>query len=123
MALGALCGLAAHLVLAPARHVHHPQQAVADLYSAMSWRLNRFAELLDGEDCDTAQLRQRRDWRGLAADCDRLRTAIHAEMENNRLHPHELEETPFHAVKLASQSDTRTLITEGLSNWFLDQLQ
>ncbi|MEV0636985.1 thioesterase domain-containing protein [Streptomyces sp. NPDC050619] len=34
----------------------------------------------------------------------------------------ELEETPFHAVKLASQSDTHTLITEELSTWFLDQL-
>ncbi|WP_187370193.1 lipase family alpha/beta hydrolase, partial [Streptomyces boluensis] len=34
----------------------------------------------------------------------------------------ELEETPFHAVKLASQSDTHTLVTEELSTWFLDQL-
>ncbi|MEV8637871.1 hypothetical protein AB0395_40105 [Streptosporangium sp. NPDC051023] len=34
----------------------------------------------------------------------------------------ELEETPFHAVKLASQSDTHTLVTEELATWFLDQL-
>ncbi|MFK8911743.1 esterase/lipase family protein [Streptomyces sp. YS-3] len=34
----------------------------------------------------------------------------------------ELEETPFHAVKFASQSDRHTLITEELSTWFLDQL-
>ncbi|MEU3201889.1 hypothetical protein [Streptomyces sp. NPDC006996] len=34
----------------------------------------------------------------------------------------ELEETPFHAVKLASQSEMHTLITEELSTWFLDQL-
>ncbi|MFE5907514.1 esterase/lipase family protein [Streptomyces wedmorensis] len=34
----------------------------------------------------------------------------------------DLEEVPFHAVKLASQSDTHTLITEELSTWFLDQL-
>ncbi|GAA3463427.1 lipase family alpha/beta hydrolase [Saccharothrix longispora] len=34
----------------------------------------------------------------------------------------ELEETPFHAVKLSSQSDTHTLVTEELATWFLDQL-
>ncbi len=34
----------------------------------------------------------------------------------------ELEKTPFHAVKLASQSDTHTLVTEELATWFLDQL-
>ncbi|WP_410595483.1 thioesterase domain-containing protein [Amycolatopsis sp. lyj-23] len=34
----------------------------------------------------------------------------------------DLEETPFHAIKLASQNDTHTLITEELSTWFLDQL-
>ncbi|MFJ4005050.1 hypothetical protein ACIPWL_16600 [Streptomyces sp. NPDC090023] len=33
----------------------------------------------------------------------------------------ELEETPFHAVKFASQSETHTLVTEELSTWFLDQ--
>ncbi|MFE5720628.1 aromatic acid exporter family protein [Streptomyces erythrochromogenes] len=86
--LGALCGLAAHLVLAPARHVHHRQQAVADLYSDLSRRLDTLATLLDGEDSDTEHLRHwRRDWRNLAADCDRIRNTIDAEMENNRLHP------------------------------------
>ncbi|MFH8464222.1 esterase/lipase family protein [Streptomyces sp. NPDC017991] len=34
----------------------------------------------------------------------------------------ELEETPFHAVKFASQNETHTLVTEELSTWFLDQL-
>lgn len=34
----------------------------------------------------------------------------------------DLEETPFHAVKLASQSDTHTLVTEELATWLLDQL-
>ncbi|MFF3728404.1 aromatic acid exporter family protein [Streptomyces erythrochromogenes] len=88
VALGALCGLAAHLVLAPARHVHHRQQAVADLFSAMSRRLETLATLLNGEDSDTEHLRHwRRDWRNLAADCDRIRNTIDAEMENNRLHP------------------------------------
>ncbi|MGW7450025.1 FUSC family protein [Streptomyces sp. NPDC054787] len=86
--LGAACGLAAHLVLAPARHVRHRQQAVADLYAAMSRRLGTLAEVLDGEASDAEHLRHwRRDWRSLAADCDRIRSTIHAEMENNRLHP------------------------------------
>lgn len=34
----------------------------------------------------------------------------------------ELEETPFHDVKLSSQSEMHTLVTEELSTWFLDQL-
>lgn len=34
----------------------------------------------------------------------------------------ELEESPFHAVRLSSQSDTHTLVTEELAAWFLDQL-
>ncbi|MGO4458894.1 hypothetical protein AB4039_16575 [Streptomyces sp. M-16] len=34
----------------------------------------------------------------------------------------DLEETPFHAVKFASQSEMHTLVTEELSTWFLDQL-
>jgi pimeloyl-ACP methyl ester carboxylesterase len=34
----------------------------------------------------------------------------------------ELEETPFHAVKFASQSELHTLVTEELATWFLDQL-
>ncbi|MFF8717476.1 esterase/lipase family protein [Streptomyces sp. NPDC015184] len=34
----------------------------------------------------------------------------------------ELEEVPFHAVRLASQSETHTLVTEELATWFLDQL-
>ncbi|MFD5317568.1 hypothetical protein [Streptomyces sp. NPDC127098] len=34
----------------------------------------------------------------------------------------ELEETPFHAVKLACQNETHTLVTEELSTWLLDQL-
>ncbi|MFE9847027.1 hypothetical protein [Streptomyces goshikiensis] len=69
--LVALCGLAAHLVLAPARHVRHRQQAVWDLYCALSRRLNTLAELPDGQESDTEHLRHwRRDWRSLAADSD-----------------------------------------------------
>ncbi|MFD9903326.1 hypothetical protein [Streptomyces sp. NPDC059063] len=88
MALGALCGLTAHLVLAPARHVPHRQQAVADLYAAMSRRLDDLAELLEGNDPDTQRIRHwRHDWRNLAAQCERIQTTIDTEIENSRLHP------------------------------------
>ncbi|MFD9420952.1 aromatic acid exporter family protein [Streptomyces goshikiensis] len=86
--VGALCGLSAHLVLAPARHVHHRQQAVADLYAAMSRRLDDLAEILEGNDSDTEGVRHwRRDWRKLAAECERIQNAIDTEIENSRLHP------------------------------------
>ncbi|MFF8265586.1 aromatic acid exporter family protein [Streptomyces virginiae] len=86
--VGALCGLSAHLVLAPARHVHHRQQAVADLYAAMSRRLDDLAEIFEGNDPDTGCIRHwRRDWRKLAAECERIQNAIDTEIENSRLHP------------------------------------
>ncbi|MGW5848766.1 FUSC family protein [Streptomyces sp. NPDC055254] len=86
--LGALCGLAAHLVLAPARHTHHRQQAVADLYTGMSRRLDAMAETFAGHDPDAERVRQwRRDWRTLSADCERIRHSIDTEIENTRLHP------------------------------------
>ncbi|MFF8267492.1 aromatic acid exporter family protein [Streptomyces sp. NPDC016562] len=88
VALGALCGLTAHLVLAPARHIHHRQQAVADLYTAMSRRLDDLAEIFEGNDPDTQRIRHwRRDWHKLAAECERIRTSIDSEIENSRLHP------------------------------------
>ncbi|MFF3775802.1 esterase/lipase family protein [Streptomyces sp. NPDC002232] len=40
----------------------------------------------------------------------------------NPISDDDLEQTPFHAVRLASQSELHTLITEELSTWLLDQL-
>ncbi|MER5727306.1 aromatic acid exporter family protein [Streptomyces sp. NPDC002138] len=86
--IGALCGLAAHLVLAPARHVHHRQQAVADFYTGMSRRLDGLAEIFEGGDPEAERVRQwRRDWHRLSADCERILRGIDAEIENSRLHP------------------------------------
>lgn len=86
--IGALCGLTAHLVLAPARHIQHRQRAVADLYTAMSRRLDGLAEILEGTDPDTERVRQwRHDWRGLSSDCERIQRAIETEIENTHLHP------------------------------------
>ncbi|MFG2715504.1 aromatic acid exporter family protein [Streptomyces goshikiensis] len=86
--IGALCGLAAHVFLAPARHTGHRQQAVTDLYTAMAQRLNDLAETLEANDPDRGHLRQwRRDWRRLSAQCERIRHAIETEIENGRMNP------------------------------------
>ncbi|MDX3533762.1 aromatic acid exporter family protein [Streptomyces sp. MB09-01] len=86
--IGALCGLAAHLVLAPARHTGRRQQAVADLYATMARRLNDLADTLEANDPDRDHLRHwRRDWRRLSAESERIRHAIEAEIENGRMNP------------------------------------
>ncbi|MFE2927932.1 aromatic acid exporter family protein [Streptomyces goshikiensis] len=86
--IGALCGLAAHLALAPARHTGHRQQAVTDLYKTMAQRLNDLADTLEANDPDRSHLRQwRRDWHRLSAECERIRHTIEAEIENGRMNP------------------------------------
>ncbi|MGW6861998.1 aromatic acid exporter family protein [Streptomyces xanthophaeus] len=86
--IGALCGLAAHLVLAPARHTHHRKQAVTDLYTTMAQRLNDLADTLEASDPSRDHLRQwRRDWHGLSAECERIRRAVDTEIENGRMNP------------------------------------
>ncbi|MFJ3202498.1 aromatic acid exporter family protein [Streptomyces sp. NPDC086989] len=86
--IGALCGLAAHLVLAPARHTHRRRQAVTDLYTTMAQRLDDLADTLEAGDPDRDHLRQwRRDWHGLSAECERIRHAIDTEIENGRMNP------------------------------------
>ncbi len=86
--IGALCGLAAHLVLAPARHTGRRQQAVTDLYITMTRRLNDLADTLEAKDPDRDRLGQwRRDWRRLSAECERIRHTIEAEIENGRMNP------------------------------------
>ncbi|MFE5720183.1 FUSC family protein [Streptomyces erythrochromogenes] len=86
--IGALCGLAAHLLLAPARHTHHRQQAVTDLYGTMARRLNDLADTLEASDPAPDHLRHwRRDWHRLSAECERIRHTIDAEIENGRMNP------------------------------------
>ncbi|MFD9336661.1 aromatic acid exporter family protein [Streptomyces sp. NPDC060028] len=105
--IGALCGLAAHLVLAPARHVGHRQQAVADLYTGMSRRLDGLAEIFEGNDPDAERVRQwRRDWRTLSADCERIQHSIETEIENSRLHPRPGTDTADIALPHAREAVT-----------------
>ncbi|MFF1411290.1 aromatic acid exporter family protein [Streptomyces sp. NPDC058289] len=88
VAIGALCGLGAHLLLAPARHTGHRRQAVAALCTGMSRRINALADALDSGEPDGERVRQwRRDWRSLAADCRDIQDRIDTEVENGRLNP------------------------------------
>ncbi|MFE4211021.1 hypothetical protein ACFRSX_37220 [Streptomyces goshikiensis] len=53
----------------------------------MSRRLDDLAEILEGNDSDTEGVRRwRRDWRKLAAECERIQNAIDTEIENSRLY-------------------------------------
>ncbi|MFD9368390.1 aromatic acid exporter family protein [Streptomyces sp. NPDC060020] len=107
VAVGALCGLTAHLLLAPARHVHHRQQAVADLYTAMSRRLDDLAEILEGNDSDTQRIRHwRRDCHKLAASCERIRKTIDTEIENSRFHPRRTTDSAGTALPRARDAVT-----------------
>ncbi|MFE4257257.1 aromatic acid exporter family protein [Streptomyces sp. NPDC056883] len=88
VAIGALCGLGAHLVLAPARHTGHRRQAVARLCTDMSRRVSALADTLEASEPDGARVRQwRRDWRSLSADCRNIQDSIDREVENGRLNP------------------------------------
>ncbi|MER7124073.1 aromatic acid exporter family protein [Streptomyces goshikiensis] len=86
--IGALCGLGAQLVLAPARHTGHRRQAVAHLCTGMSQRISALADTLDSSEPDGERVRQwHRDWRRLSADCRDIQNSIDAEVENGRLNP------------------------------------
>ncbi|WP_237296956.1 aromatic acid exporter family protein [Streptomyces sp. 3211] len=86
--IGALCGLGAHLVLAPARHTGHRRQAVAHLCTGISRRISDLADTLESSEPDGERVRQwRRDWRSLAADCRSIQDSIDTEAENGRLNP------------------------------------
>ncbi|MER5808489.1 aromatic acid exporter family protein [Streptomyces sp. NPDC002033] len=88
VAIGALCGLGAHLILAPARHTDHRQQAVADLFTATGELAENLAGAFDSAEPDLERVRRwRRDGRELAARCHDVRHGIGAEIENGRLNP------------------------------------
>ncbi|MEU8461663.1 aromatic acid exporter family protein [Streptomyces sp. NPDC029003] len=88
VAIGALCGLGAHLILAPARHTDHRQQAVADLFTETGRLADNLAGAFDSEQPDLERVRRwRSDGRELAARCHDVRHGIEAEIENGRLNP------------------------------------
>lgn len=106
--IGALCGLAAHLTLAPARHTGHRQQAVTDLYTTMAQRLNDLADTLEANDPDRSHLRQwRRDWHRLSAECERIRHTIEAEIENGRMNPRRTTSGSDEALPNAASTNSK----------------
>ncbi|GHB55457.1 hypothetical protein GCM10010347_26770 [Streptomyces cirratus] len=89
VSLGALCGLSAHLLLAPARHVRHRQQAVADLYGRLRQIVSELAAATGKDDGPTGEQveRWRRGCDGVAADAPHVQASVDAEAENSRLNP------------------------------------
>ncbi|MFJ2060541.1 aromatic acid exporter family protein [Streptomyces sp. NPDC087908] len=86
--LGAVCGIAAHLVLAPARHTRHRQEAVVDLITRIEERMGDLADTFDVREPDADEVHELREaWRHLSLDADRIRYAIDDEVENSRLNP------------------------------------
>lgn len=100
--IGVICGIAAHLALAPARHTLHRQEAVADLFTGMEQRLRELADTFDADSPDAEVVqRLRTDWHGLAADADRVRQAVDTEVENSRLNPRRSIEDSHQALMRA----------------------
>ncbi|MFD3557580.1 aromatic acid exporter family protein [Streptomyces goshikiensis] len=107
VAIGALCGLVAHVVLAPARHARHRQSAAAGLFAEMSERINGLADTLEAAGHDASQLQQwHHDWRRLAHDCDTLRGNVETEEENSRLNPRRSFEGAAQALPRTRRSIT-----------------
>ncbi|WP_354384172.1 aromatic acid exporter family protein [Streptomyces sp. PvR034] len=88
VALGAACGIAAHLGLAPARHTVYQQEAVAVLFGGIEGRMAELADAFEADAPDADRVhRLRSEWRHLSSDADRIRDSIGTEIENSRLNP------------------------------------
>lgn len=107
VAIGAVCGLAAHVVLAPARHARHRQTAAAGLYAEMSERIKRLADTFEGTAPGADRVQQwRHDWRRLTGDCDAVHRSIETEEENSRLNPRRSFEGADQALPRTRESIT-----------------
>ncbi|CAM5286414.1 hypothetical protein SAVIM338S_00227 [Streptomyces avidinii] len=107
VAIGAVCGLAAQLVLAPARHTRRRQTAAADLFAEMTERIGGLADTFEAPAPDADRVRQwRRDWRRLSRDCETLHRNIETEEENGRLNPRRSFEGSTKALPRTRESVT-----------------
>ncbi|WP_404961612.1 FUSC family protein [Streptomyces sp. 147326] len=107
VAMGAVCGLAAHVVLAPARHARHRQTDAAGLYAEMSERINGLADTFEATTPDAARVQQwRQDWRRLSHDCDAVHRSVETEEENSRLNPRRSFEGAAQALPRTRESIT-----------------
>ncbi|MEE1816106.1 aromatic acid exporter family protein [Streptomyces sp. SP18ES09] len=86
--LGAVCGIAAHLLFAPARHTLHRQEAVTGLITRIEERVDDLADTFEALEPDADEVHELREaWRQLSSEADRIRSAIDDERENSRLNP------------------------------------
>ncbi|MFJ9594596.1 aromatic acid exporter family protein [Streptomyces virginiae] len=86
--IGAVCGLGAHFLLAPARHTRRRQEAAESICFELSGRIRDLADAFDTREPALEEVRRiRSDWRRLAADCDRLHGMVDTEAENAKLNP------------------------------------
>ncbi|MFF3214210.1 aromatic acid exporter family protein [Streptomyces sp. NPDC002886] len=117
VALGAVCGLTAHLVLAPARHARRRQTAATDLYAELSERMTGLADTFEATTPDADRVRQwRKDWRRLSRDCEDLHRDIETEEENGLLNPR-------HSFEGAAGALPRTRASVTIAQRSLDHLR
>ncbi|MFJ5136005.1 aromatic acid exporter family protein [Streptomyces sp. NPDC088707] len=117
VAVGAACGIGAHLLLAPARHTRRHQEAVAGLCRRVSADTRLLADAsATGEGDADAVRRLRAGWRRLASECERLHGEVDAETENSRLNPRRTADTRQEAMPRAREALT-------IAQRFLDHLQ
>ncbi|WP_367205153.1 aromatic acid exporter family protein [Streptomyces virginiae] len=104
--IGAVCGLGAHFLLAPARHTRRRQEAAESICFELSGRMRDLADAFDTREPALEEVRRMRsDWRRLAADCDRLHGMVDTEAENAKLNPR----SPQVAVSYALPRTRETL--------------
>ncbi|MFF2303389.1 hypothetical protein ACFVVP_12915 [Streptomyces sp. NPDC058128] len=88
VAIGAACGIGAHLLLAPARHTRRHQASVAAVGREVSADMRLLADASVTGDGDVDAVKHLRgEWRRLASTCDRLHGEVDAETENSLLNP------------------------------------
>ncbi|MEC4572578.1 aromatic acid exporter family protein [Streptomyces virginiae] len=86
--IGAVCGLGAHFLLAPARHTRRRQEAAESICFELSGRMRDLADAFEMREPALEEVRRMRaDWRRLATDCDRLHGMVDTEAENAKLNP------------------------------------
>ncbi|MGW2304392.1 FUSC family protein [Streptomyces sp. NPDC001809] len=117
VAIGALCGVGAHLLIAPARHTRRHQEAVAAVCHEISAHVRSLADASGTGDGDVEVVgRLRARWRRLASECDRLHGEVDVETENSRLNPR-------HTVDPGRQAMPRAREALTIAQRSLDHLQ
>ncbi|MFE4632326.1 aromatic acid exporter family protein [Streptomyces sp. NPDC056773] len=94
VAIGALCGLGAQFVLAPARHSGHRRQAVARLCTDMSRRITALADNLEASEPDGASARGSGVGISMTRAVDHARPGHRRDRQAPRLLPYRIRVRP-----------------------------